>query len=215
MEKYFSKIGVGSISRNVGSSSTPNVDSTLSNIGSFALNLHQRICPFNTMFQHLEDEAFVSNGLWRNLFKFVSDSLCEASLESLWFSALLEPLLNCRDLVGSPLNLPTEARRSIDLFRLNTGSSYPKISHRFQERNDTISRILSPHKAHTFLNTSGRLAKHILETLIYGTKKSGCSFETTEPAIWTMGAPARYPSTVKRGRCSLLCQASLAHCPPL
>ncbi|KAM7490899.1 hypothetical protein LguiA_033820 [Lonicera macranthoides] len=28
-----------------------------------------------------------------------------------------------------------------------------------------MSRILSPHKAHTFFNTSGRLAKRILETL--------------------------------------------------
>ncbi|KAM7490898.1 hypothetical protein LguiA_033819 [Lonicera macranthoides] len=54
------------------------------------------------------------------------------SLMVLWFSALLEPLLNCRDLVVSPLNLPTEARRSIGLFRLNTGSDYTKISHRFQ-----------------------------------------------------------------------------------
>ena len=39
MENFFSKVGVSSTSRNVGSSSTPNVDSTLSNIGPFAPNI--------------------------------------------------------------------------------------------------------------------------------------------------------------------------------
>ncbi|KAM7490888.1 hypothetical protein LguiA_033809 [Lonicera macranthoides] len=34
-----------------------------------------------------------------------------------------------------------------------------------QERNDTISRILSPHKALIFFNIGRRLAKHILVTL--------------------------------------------------
>ncbi|KAM7485125.1 hypothetical protein LguiA_001134 [Lonicera macranthoides] len=51
MEKYFSKIGVGSTSRNVGSSSTPNVDSTPSNIGSFAPNVD------STTFSNLELES--------------------------------------------------------------------------------------------------------------------------------------------------------------
>ncbi|KAM7479172.1 hypothetical protein LguiA_027385 [Lonicera macranthoides] len=49
-----------------------------------------------------------------------------------WLSALLEPLLDCRDPVGSPLNLPAEARLGIGLFRLATGSDYPEISCRFQ-----------------------------------------------------------------------------------
>ena len=39
MEKFYSKVGVSSTSRNVSSSSTPNVDSTLSNIGPFAPNV--------------------------------------------------------------------------------------------------------------------------------------------------------------------------------
>ena len=39
MEKYFNKVGVSSISRNVGSSSTPNVDSTLPNVDSTPSNI--------------------------------------------------------------------------------------------------------------------------------------------------------------------------------
>ncbi|KAK3022543.1 hypothetical protein RJ639_047481 [Escallonia herrerae] len=48
-----------------------------------------------------------------------------------WLSTLLEPLLECRDPVGSPLNLPAETRLGIGIFRLATGSDYPEISRRF------------------------------------------------------------------------------------
>ncbi|PKI33529.1 hypothetical protein CRG98_046085 [Punica granatum] len=48
-----------------------------------------------------------------------------------WLSGLLDPLLDCRDPVGSPLNLSTEFRLGIGLFRLATGSSYSDISRRF------------------------------------------------------------------------------------
>ncbi|KAI3769904.1 hypothetical protein L6452_01018 [Arctium lappa] len=49
-----------------------------------------------------------------------------------WLSALLEPLLECRDPVNSPLNLPVETRLGIGLFRLATGSDYLDVSRRFQ-----------------------------------------------------------------------------------
>ena len=39
MEKFYSKVGNSSTSRNIGSSSTPNVDSTPSNIGPFPPNV--------------------------------------------------------------------------------------------------------------------------------------------------------------------------------
>ncbi|KAK4437898.1 hypothetical protein Salat_0123900 [Sesamum alatum] len=48
-----------------------------------------------------------------------------------WLCGLLEPLLECRDPVDSPLNLPAEARLGIGLFRLATGADYPEISGRF------------------------------------------------------------------------------------
>ncbi|KAF8404997.1 hypothetical protein HHK36_009892 [Tetracentron sinense] len=48
-----------------------------------------------------------------------------------WLSGLLEPLLECRDPVGSPLNLPPEIRLGIGLFRLATGSGYSDLSRRF------------------------------------------------------------------------------------
>ncbi|XP_042752132.1 protein ALP1-like isoform X2 [Lactuca sativa] len=49
-----------------------------------------------------------------------------------WLSALLEPLLECRDPVNSPLNLPVETRLGIGLYRLATGSDYSDISQRFK-----------------------------------------------------------------------------------
>ncbi|MFS7933447.1 putative harbinger transposase-derived nuclease domain-containing protein [Helianthus anomalus] len=49
-----------------------------------------------------------------------------------WLSSLLEPLLECRDPVNSPLNLPVETRLGVGLFRLATGSDYPEISRRFK-----------------------------------------------------------------------------------
>lgn len=49
-----------------------------------------------------------------------------------WLCGLLEPLLECRDPVDSPLNLPAEARLGIGLFRLATGSDYPEIANRFR-----------------------------------------------------------------------------------
>ena len=48
-----------------------------------------------------------------------------------WLSGLLEPLLDCRDPIGSPLNLAAEIRLAIGLFRLATGSDYPEIARRF------------------------------------------------------------------------------------
>ncbi|KAL6348080.1 hypothetical protein AAG906_037809 [Vitis piasezkii] len=48
-----------------------------------------------------------------------------------WLSGLLEPLLDCRDPIGSPLNLAPEIRLGIGLFRLATGSDYPEIARRF------------------------------------------------------------------------------------
>ncbi|OVA15647.1 Harbinger transposase-derived nuclease [Macleaya cordata] len=48
-----------------------------------------------------------------------------------WLSGLLEPLLDCRDPIHSPLNLSPEIRLGIGLFRLATGSDYPEISRRF------------------------------------------------------------------------------------
>ncbi|XXG75444.1 hypothetical protein AAC387_Pa08g0010 [Persea americana] len=48
-----------------------------------------------------------------------------------WLSGLLEPLLECRDPVGSSLNLSPNLRLGIGLFRLATGSPYPDISRRF------------------------------------------------------------------------------------
>uniref|UniRef100_A0A6M2FAN6 DDE Tnp4 domain-containing protein n=1 Tax=Populus davidiana TaxID=266767 RepID=A0A6M2FAN6_9ROSI len=48
-----------------------------------------------------------------------------------WLSGLLEPLLECRDPIGTPINLSSELRLGIGLFRLATGSSYTEIAGRF------------------------------------------------------------------------------------
>lgn len=48
-----------------------------------------------------------------------------------WLSGLLEPLLDCRDPVGSPLNLSPDVRLGIGLFRLVTGSDYGELANRF------------------------------------------------------------------------------------
>ncbi|KAA8545856.1 hypothetical protein F0562_020693 [Nyssa sinensis] len=48
-----------------------------------------------------------------------------------WLCGLLEPLLECRDPVASPLNLSAEIRLGIGLFRLSTGADYPEISQQF------------------------------------------------------------------------------------
>lgn len=48
-----------------------------------------------------------------------------------WLSGLLEPLLECRDPVGSPLNLSAELRLGIGLYRLANGSNYSDIATRF------------------------------------------------------------------------------------
>ncbi|KAL8209233.1 hypothetical protein R6Q57_008645 [Mikania cordata] len=49
-----------------------------------------------------------------------------------WLSSLLEPLLECRDPVNSPLNLPVETRLGVGLFRLATASDYGEIARRFK-----------------------------------------------------------------------------------
>ncbi|KAK4378445.1 hypothetical protein RND71_000307 [Anisodus tanguticus] len=48
-----------------------------------------------------------------------------------WLCGLLEPLLECRDPVDSPLNIAAETRLGIGLFRLATGANYSDISRRF------------------------------------------------------------------------------------
>ncbi|XP_038880641.1 protein ANTAGONIST OF LIKE HETEROCHROMATIN PROTEIN 1-like [Benincasa hispida] len=48
-----------------------------------------------------------------------------------WLSGLLEPLLECRDPVGSPLDLSVEIRLGVGLYRLATGCDFSKISHQF------------------------------------------------------------------------------------
>lgn len=48
-----------------------------------------------------------------------------------WLSGLLEPLLECRDPIGLPLNLSAELRLGIGLYRLSTGSSYSDIACQF------------------------------------------------------------------------------------
>lgn len=49
-----------------------------------------------------------------------------------WLSDLLEPLLDCRDPIGSPLNLSPELRLGIGLHRLSTGSDFPEIARIFR-----------------------------------------------------------------------------------
>ncbi|KAK6946096.1 Harbinger transposase-derived nuclease domain, partial [Dillenia turbinata] len=48
-----------------------------------------------------------------------------------WLSSLLEPLLECRDPINSPLNLSPEIRLGIGLFRLANGSNYAQIAKQF------------------------------------------------------------------------------------
>lgn len=59
-----------------------------------------------------------------------------------WLSGLLEPLLECRDPVDSPLKLAAELRLGIGLFRLSTGSSYREIAERFRVT-DRVARFCS------------------------------------------------------------------------
>uniref|UniRef100_A0A803NLV4 DDE Tnp4 domain-containing protein n=1 Tax=Cannabis sativa TaxID=3483 RepID=A0A803NLV4_CANSA len=61
---------------------------------------------------------------FRNSFKMTSETFE-------WLAGSLEPLLDCRDPVGSPLNLSAELRLAIGLFRLATGSDYQTISTQF------------------------------------------------------------------------------------
>ncbi|CAL5329288.1 hypothetical protein CsSME_00009628 [Camellia sinensis var. sinensis] len=49
-----------------------------------------------------------------------------------WLADLLEPLLECRDPIGSPLNLSAETRLGIGLFRLSTGADYSELARRFK-----------------------------------------------------------------------------------
>ncbi|KAG8368405.1 hypothetical protein BUALT_Bualt15G0042100 [Buddleja alternifolia] len=49
-----------------------------------------------------------------------------------WLCGLLEPLLDCRDPVNSPLDLSIETRLGIGLFRLAAGADYSDISTRFR-----------------------------------------------------------------------------------
>ena len=61
-----------------------------------------------------------------------------------WLAGLLEPLLECRDPVGSPLNLSVELRLGIGLFRLATGSSYPEIAQQFGV-SESVTRFCAKH----------------------------------------------------------------------
>lgn len=49
-----------------------------------------------------------------------------------WLCGLLEPLLECRDPVDSPLNLAAETRLGIGLFRLASGADFREISNQFR-----------------------------------------------------------------------------------
>lgn len=57
-----------------------------------------------------------------------------------WLSGLLEPLLDCRDPVGLPLNLSADIRLGIGLFRLVNGSTYSEIATRF-EVTESVTRF--------------------------------------------------------------------------
>ncbi|KAK6916431.1 Harbinger transposase-derived nuclease domain [Dillenia turbinata] len=48
-----------------------------------------------------------------------------------WLSSLLEPLLECRDPIDSPLNLSPDIRLGIGLFRLANGANYAQIAKQF------------------------------------------------------------------------------------
>ncbi|XP_010028439.1 protein ALP1-like [Eucalyptus grandis] len=48
-----------------------------------------------------------------------------------WLAGLLEPLLDCRDPVGSPLNLSPELRLGVGLFRLATGGDHRDVARQF------------------------------------------------------------------------------------
>lgn len=49
-----------------------------------------------------------------------------------WLCGLLEPLLECRDPVDSPLNLAAETRLGIGLFRLASGADFREIANQFR-----------------------------------------------------------------------------------
>ncbi|GMH02873.1 hypothetical protein Nepgr_004712 [Nepenthes gracilis] len=49
-----------------------------------------------------------------------------------WLAGLLDPLLDCRDPIGSRLNLSAELRLGIGLYRLSTGSDYSEVARRFR-----------------------------------------------------------------------------------
>ncbi|KAM5549355.1 protein ALP1-like [Rosa sericea] len=59
-----------------------------------------------------------------------------------WLCSLLEPLLECRDPIGSPLNLSADLRLGIGLFRLATGANYPEISRQFRV-SESVARFCS------------------------------------------------------------------------
>ncbi|GMJ03517.1 hypothetical protein HRI_004020900 [Hibiscus trionum] len=61
-----------------------------------------------------------------------------------WLAGLLEPLLECRDPIGSQLNLSAELRLGIGLFRLATGSSYAEIARRFGV-SESVTRFCAKH----------------------------------------------------------------------
>ncbi|OMO63249.1 Harbinger transposase-derived nuclease [Corchorus olitorius] len=82
-------------------------------------------------------------GLTRNPDSFKSCFRMKSSTFE-WLAGLLEPLLECRDPVGTPLNLSAELRLGIGLFRLATGSSYPEIAQRFGV-SESVTRFCAKH----------------------------------------------------------------------
>lgn len=70
---------------------------------------------------------------FRNSFKMSSSTFR-------WLSGLLEPLLDCRDPIGLPLNLSADVRLGIGLFRLVNGSTYSEIASRF-EVTESVTRF--------------------------------------------------------------------------
>ncbi|KAI3441395.1 uncharacterized protein J3R85_002686 [Psidium guajava] len=78
----------------------------------------------------LSDRRRVGLGPARSPDSFVSSFKMTSSTFE-WLAGLLEPLLDCRDPVGSPLNLSPELRLGVGLFQLATGSDHSDVARQF------------------------------------------------------------------------------------
>ncbi|XWS62925.1 hypothetical protein CRYUN_Cryun06bG0052200 [Craigia yunnanensis] len=93
--------------------------------------------------EHRLGDDRVRLGLTRNPDSFKACFRMKSSTFE-WLAGLLEPLLECRDPVGSPLNLSAELRLGIGLFRLATGSNYPEIAQQFGV-SESVTRFCAKH----------------------------------------------------------------------